>query len=304
MTKKEKMEQFIAERKQAVEKKPPRDNWKNQQGFNVVSLEHWLNLCCIAYIPYVPAVKIASVDIDELLPCIDIPDEERSDEVKNFWRVVSAHKGTKGKMLRWDCCSPLSIKAELDEGNYSWSETFDQGFHIADDRAYDLIYEYPGHKMSVWQRPWIQAEIIDRYPVEYRVFVEDAQIVGISNYYVQRDLEWTEEVQADVGRCVVLTQPLIMHIGSSIRFPGWSYKDFSSDSKSFTADFIKTQSGELLFLEGGPPWGANAHPCCFPDKPASEWGKEADASLDNYPIPIQLKRKFAAEAHRRPKNND
>jgi hypothetical protein len=35
----------------------------------------------------------------------------------------------------------------------------------------------------------------------------------------------------------------------------------------FTADFCLAPDGRLIFLEGGPPWGQGAHPCCFdPEK--------------------------------------
>ena len=31
----------------------------------------------------------------------------------------------------------------------------------------------------------------------------------------------------------------------------------------FTADFVVGKDGKVLFLEGGPPYGLGAHPCCF-----------------------------------------
>ena len=68
-------------------------------------------------------------------------------------------------------------------------------------------------------------------------------------------------------------------------YPGWPHLDRSPDSKSFTADFMRLQDGRFLYLEGGPPFGSGAHPCCF--EHFDNWGDGTAFHLSGVPVALK-----------------
>ena len=270
--------------------KSPRDNWKRQKGFNVVSLGDWLWLCRKIDVKTVPAIRVATTTVDLLLNFEKMADDEN---FKAFFDTIEYVKEP-NTMLRWDCCSPLSVKMQLQDGNWAWSQDVLDGFTILDPRAYEMIYDYPGGIMDVWKRPWIKAEIRDDYPVEYRVFVHEGEVVGVTNYYIQRRLGLNDTVHSEISDCISIAKRLIENIDPPLKFQGWYFQNWKPDSKSASMDFIKTKEGEMIFLEGGPPFGANASPCCFPyasdfDNFTTEWRAIADTIIDDVPIALSEK---------------
>jgi len=166
--------------------------------------------------------------------------------------------------LRWDVCAPYDVKTGLSQGNYEWNNSY-LNLTPDDPRGFDLIYSFPALEMPVWLRPWVKAQIIDSYPVEYRVFVLDNNVIGVSNYYPQRELPETNEIMQDIQTVTQLTNKIIGTIKPPWNSPQMEKLGFHKDTISGTLDFIKTEDGDMLFLEGGPPhhpaWGA--HMCCF-----------------------------------------
>lgn len=152
------------------------------------------------------------------------------------------------EMVRWDCCAPYTLKQSMAAGQHTYQPDY-QRVTFDDPRLFDILYRDWNHEMiGVFARPWIDANIIDGYPEEYRVFVEGKQVVGVSNYYPQRPLpdaltetaEWAAE----------LTQKILDHTNDAL--------------ESFTADFIVDDGGDRMrWLEGGPGHAQGAHPCCF-----------------------------------------
>lgn len=255
---------------------PPRDAWANNEGFNLVSLYDWLELCRKAAVPHVPATEIAQMSVEMLLRF-----EEDSPEVarchKPFWAKIERAKKQRRTMLRWDMCTCSKVKLRLGNGHPEWHQDLLDWFLLDDPRAFDLLYEYPGQLMRVWQRPWMDAAILDDHPIEYRVFVDGGYIIGISSYYPQRPLPCTTNVMRDIRDCRVFTEKLIWHLPLPIRRLGGAGPTFPCNSKSFTADFMRLASGEIRFLEGGPPFGWGAHPCCFPEQ--GPWETEVALEL-------------------------
>ena len=112
-------------------------------------------------------------------------------------------------------------------------------------RTFDILYDYPEEEIPVWQRPWLSARLFMRYPVEYRVFVEEGVVVGISNYYIQRSLAAYPSAESDIDAVKRMVVRLV--------------KTASADS--FSADFMKLDDTSILFLEGGPPFSSDrTHP--------------------------------------------
>ena len=102
-------------------------------------------------------------------------------------------------------------------------------------------------------RPWVESRRVGRYPMEFRIFVTAGPGMAISDYYPQRELT---KHAADVPRM------LYSYINALRSVRGFPH--------GFSVDFIVTEHGIPVFLEGGPPHLAepppgcpSAHPCCF-----------------------------------------
>lgn len=228
--------------------------------FYPVSLGNWMAACERGRVDCVSAFKVADV-ATEALWRFDQPGEFVNAELSAMHRAIKQHRQPKC-MFRWDCCAPAAVKWRLSEGRAEWSDEFGEPPSPDDPRAYDIIYDYMYRRMTVWQRPWTQARIIDGYPVEYRVYVWNGEVVGVSNYYPQRPLPETRLIRSEARLAEALTEVLMACIEAPMLLPEFVECDLSK--LSGTADFMATERG-LLFLEGGPPhtagWGA--HPCCF-----------------------------------------
>jgi hypothetical protein len=234
-------------------------------GFTPTDLGDWMALCDRAGVAAVPAIKVAEGESFALLKSVDQPGGA---EATDFWREVEQAKATFGPgwMMRWSCCSCIEVKHRLGVGKPEWHQDLLDLFFVADMRAYDLIFEHPLERIAAWARPWVQFDILDGFPIEYRVFVENNEIVGISNYYLQRPLPDTAQTQEDLRRVRDATQRLIAAQTKPINCPQAGEPIHRGIENWFSADFARLPSGAILFLEGGPAHFARggAHPCCFP----------------------------------------
>ena len=268
-----------------AERNPPRNAWKDRSGFNVVSMKEWLGVVSHAGIPHVPAEHIATIDIDMLMRFDHIPPPA---EVRSFYEKVEAAKEP-DTMLRWDCCAPLDIKQALGNGQPEWSSYFIDYFTIDDPRAFDLIYEQPCRDTCVWKRPWVKARIADSYPVEFRVFVDHGAVAGVSSYYPQRPLVDSAEIREHVAISIRYAEALCEYVYLPIRAPAGIPEDRFATRKSFTVDVMVLESGEVLWLEGGPPYYCRAHGCCFDGLEIEAWSDHADFHLGPVPVALSFK---------------
>lgn len=227
--------------------------------FCTVSLFNWLTACRAANLPFVPATEIWRGPVQSLLQ-YDVEEGEHVKDLRSFSDTVEAARAP-NTMFRWDCCAPYEVKGRLGNGQPEWSEDF-LYLPIDDPRAFDLLFEYPRLDMAVWQRPWVKAKIVDGYPVEFRSFIKDGEVIGVASYYPQRPLPDIYHLTAlEVG---ALTETLVEHIPAPVWVPhDGGAGHWRQDVVHGTADWLMTEDERLLFLEGGPPFGAGAHPCCF-----------------------------------------
>ena len=257
--------------------------YKGWPGFTPMELEDWIDLCKTAGVPYVDAFKVATARTDDLLQF-----DTKPEAIIPFFQAVEAaidqafraacNKDTvvpwgwdKGPcMVRWSCCAGSNVKSPVCKGNHTWQPEFLE-LEIDDPRAYDIIFEMPAEYIHAWLRPWIKAVRHSHlgYSVEFRVFVRDNQIQGISNYYPQIGLPNNREVEDWVNICRAYTESLIEAQQRPMNLPMLKNSPLDLTMNQWTADFIiERQSRRPLFLEGGPPntpvWGA--HPCCFEGK--------------------------------------
>ena len=82
-------------------------------------------------------------------------------------------------MVRFDFCAPIEVKFRLGSGMPDFHPDMTQ-LVLDDPRPFDILCEFPREAVPIWQRPWVPATIIDGYPVEYRAFVRNGDLLGIS----------------------------------------------------------------------------------------------------------------------------
>ena len=240
------------------------------------SLGDWIGVCQRAQIPHVPAMHVTDFERYDVLQHEEAgPHQQRLDaSCKAVRRAARANC-----MLRWDCCASANLKFSMSEGRKPDDGTLR---HLPiDARLLEILQDYPRVVVPVWRRPWISGQMIflDGYPVEYRAFVENGKLIGISSYYPQRPLPRNDGHIKTIGEQVAalleeleapFEWPIERDEKMNIRsmFPtldGWKPRNDRPrpDGIHFTADFAATALG-MVFLEGGPPHFMGAHPCCFP----------------------------------------
>ena len=235
-------------------------NLELQENFCPISLGDWLDLCRREEVPHVPATQVAAIRRDDYL-AFDTEGDHRS-RLEQVWKAVqSARKDN--QMMRLDCRTDAEVKYRMAQGNGGAFNPEFGAIMFGDMRSFDIVYDYPRDNIPIWQRPWVEAQVIDGYPVEYRAFVRDGKLQGISSYYPQRPLpEFPQHLEA-VGE---MTQRLIDNAAPPFLWhQTLMFLDNPLDQQGihFTADFLVNTQGETIFLEGGPPHELGAHMCCF-----------------------------------------
>lgn len=229
-----------------------------------VSLGQWLSHVAAAGVAHVPATKIFSIGRDVWL----YAEEARGADVATWGAFSSALSSQPdGVMVRLDACSGEDIKRPMAAGQIPDSAQC-KALSPFDYRASEIVYEYPGDEIDVWARPWIDAKMHEGFPVEFRVFVRNSEVLGVASYYPQRPLPDTEQMQGYAAQCREKAQAITSHldsIGATPWMPNYECR-FSDGKVSATMDFIIGTDGEPVFLEAGPPYGAGAHPCAFIDR--------------------------------------
>lgn len=208
---------------------------------NSISLEYWINLCEKHYIPKIPIDLVGIISVESFFEAYD----NKINEDLTILNDLVSRLPRQSFMLRWDCCSPLSLKSNLSKGDRLYKEEYAR-LYLDDPRAFDILldcYNLGQKNIKLWMRPWVWIDSYNGWPIEYRVYVQDGKILGVSNYYPQRELRLE---QYEIDDCIEYTQKL------------------AKDIENFTADYI-VHDGSVIFLEGGPPhltnWGSD--PCCF-----------------------------------------
>ena len=189
-------------------------------------------------------------------------------------------------MIRYDCCAPIETKHRVGSGHHRWDEALAEVI-FDDPRLIDIISEFPRQEIPIWQRPWLDAAKADGYPIEYRAYVNDGAVVGISNYYPQRPLPLYDD---HILQVIANTDALIAKAPTPFL---WNhsllqreFEEFQDTNQiHFTTDyFLPADSHTLLLIEDGPPHELGAHPCCF--EPGDISGIALDSSTQPLPLPV------------------
>lgn len=257
--------------------------------FNAVSLEQWIKFASDAGIPFVPADVVATIPVSVLLTA-----ETPSPDDAGHWAALKAANGGThpSHMVRWDCCAGLDLKIAMDMNPEDVSAYDRTGLHAGDPRFCDILYVYPAKEVSILRRPWVETRMEGTHPAEYRVYIEGGEIVGISSYYPQRAMPLDAVTGDEVRQTLLLAQSLLDQLKYAQVDP-WFYgsknERFEGRGAACTLDFLVEATGKVMFLEGGPPFGAGADPCCFQqnrvDGDISVKGVCLD--VDQRPLPIE-----------------
>ena len=97
--------------------------------------------------------------------------------------------------------------------------------------------------LTVLVRPWVAAALVGGLPVELRAFVSGGG-VSVTSYHQSRPLgeEWLPQAERAAALALRL-RPYVPAVAD------------------YSADFLVTEAGEVLLLEGGPPCCYGADPC-------------------------------------------
>ena len=154
--------------------------------FCPLSLGDWIALCERTGLPHLSATRVVDFERDDLLNHEYAgPHQQRLDAAYEAVRRARAPN----TMMRWDCCASAKLKWLMSEGRTPRNDDDLQDLPL-DTRILEIAWEYPRVLIPAWHRPWIAGDMlfIDGYPVEYRAFVENGRLLGISSYYPQRPL--------------------------------------------------------------------------------------------------------------------
>lgn len=232
------------------------------------SLGAWIEHTSAANVAHVPCSLLGSVSRSQWQRWIERGECEAGDGMS---LVLQAAAGMPApSMVRWDPCASLDLKMAMAE-RLPLGQEVRIDLAAGDPRACDILMDYPSMCVPVWGRPWVSARMIDGFPVEFRVFVREGRIEGVSSYYPQRALPHNEQVLGWVADCQASVERLLAHLNEVGEYP-WmlSYEGVVPPGRvSATLDFIVDDAGHVLLLEAGPPSGCGAHPCAFIDRPIS-----------------------------------
>lgn len=272
--------------------------------FNFLSLPSWLALAEACNIPFIPATELGSLSAEDLR---DAFNGVENPNVHAF--LALGDQVGEDEMVRFTQCGPGSLKSDISKGkgvSRGIVPHYDTGapqIDCFDPRTYETFLSLGESHLRVFKRPLISAmthkdtwethdfdtggvKAIDgEWPVEFRVFVREGQITGVSNYYpqmtlpdaylveardvaqtAQRMVNWMHTHQLGVGNGEMCadTGPDEPERRASWVPQHWGAQDF-------TLDFLIKTNGDAVFLEAGPGGFRAAAPCCFENGP---FGKE------------------------------
>lgn len=237
--------------------------------FNPLSIADWLDAASRAGVPHVPAIPVATVSKEAISWFEEAESRpEVAAALRAFFDQVNEAERTHPKdVLRWDFCAPSDLKSAMARpGDGGRPERV--WFTPDDPRFFDILgMDWERPTVSAFRRPWVQARIVAGFPEEYRVFLDAGSIVATSSYYPQRPLPGTAErfetISTIEGYAARIADAVDWRPDPDSRL----WQKVGMGPVSCTMDFLVAETGEILFLEGGPPhrprWGAS--PCCFAD---------------------------------------
>ena len=238
--------------------------------FNPLSIADWTDAAARAGVPHVPAIPVATVDKEAISWFEEAGTRpEVAGALRAFYgRVNEAEEAHPGDVLRWDFCAPCDLKSAMARPRAVDGKPDGIALTPDDPRFFDILgLDWERPTVTAFRRPWVQANMVDGFPEEYRVFMDRGRIVGTSSYYPQRPLPGTAERFEAIATIEAYAARIADAVDWAPDMESRLWQKIGDGPVSCTMDFIVAAGGDILFLEGGPPhrpnWGAS--PCCFAD---------------------------------------
>jgi hypothetical protein len=240
--------------------------------FNTLSLPAWLKVAEIAGITFIPARQILEAPIDDFTA--EPVGNSHPFEQHELQMLESLQEG---EMLRMEQVAPGEIKylrstgREMGDGSF-YSEHFGRNIiNLHEDRFYTTLMDLSEPFVRGYARPIIPVRKIEGeykgdtgvWPEEFRVYVTDGKVTGVSNYYPQVSMD--PEIHGDPMReAVTMARKMVETMATyDICNTNARFQHVEGEGTSCTLDFIVHENGEVMFIEGGPEGLTGAHPCCF-----------------------------------------
>ena len=191
----------------------PAANRIGHEKFCPIALTDWLAGAQKAGIPHVPGTTVATFEREDLRNHeYHGPHQARLD--KAF--AEAAPHGNDSTMMRWDCCASGNLKMALSDGKSAIPASVRNGLPV-DARLLSILENYPRTTLGAIVRPWVTDGLSSKgYPVEYRAYVTNGSLTGISSYYPQRPLRRMESELEAVQR---MTKALIAVVEGPFDWP-------------------------------------------------------------------------------------
>jgi hypothetical protein len=155
-------------------------------------------------------------------------------------------------MLRWDCGAPSALRETM-RTDGRWREEY-LGLVLDDDIILDRT---PFPTTRWWLRPWVAPALIDGIPLVVRAFIDPAGAGGgHTGSLALRYSVWPDALRVSASTLQLTCDAALL---LAPHLPAEAIVD------GYTADFLITDSGLPVFLDGGPPYLPNqrytADPC-------------------------------------------
>ena len=134
----------------------------------------------------------------------------------------------------------------MHEGNRVWNAAAAIArFSFAEERVLSRAWDAGLDTMAVWRRPWCACEFYGGYPVQFRAFVRDGRLEGVTSRYTQRALPETPYLPwaLEAGRLALLCDALGTY---SMDFLLQRYPEDPGKRRNPSAPACR-----LTFLDGG-----------------------------------------------------
>ena len=263
----------------------------------------WTRIVHAAGLNAIPSWQCATLDKADLLAAWD-DDTGAQGRPREAQAQIDRHADTmehrigRAVTIRCDFCAPSRTKQICAYGEehkqIAGAHAREARYALTSDmRVAELLGEWPRAQVPVHLRPYEAPTMDDGWPVELRVWVWDATVRAVANYYPQRSLEGYAGIDAMIADAIEQTERLV---AKTPKFDPLPYRpDIEPEAITFTADFIASARGETLWLECGPYTfpASGAHPCAI-DDPRRLWEPHATPLI----VVTDVKRHRATAKHR------
>lgn len=253
--------------------------------FDVISLGNWMSIAARVGVPTVPTRIIHVMNTLHAFSMSMGNDHQGRPEFLDMDNAFMDRLQyvLPNEMLRFDQCASMWTKSALSEGESNlsgpamgWVSEKGRIVPVMCERLSRQFLESTSEHTLVHAREivkprtrtgWTINGKPGEWPIEWRVYVEDGDVVGVSNYYPQSPSQMSADTADQIRMCVHRTREIVAALREAEAYPHHPrYEGVFENDPTFTLDFIVT-SDDVLLIEGGPghvfdpPWGA--HPCCF-----------------------------------------